>query len=209
MYIVIKKELESEEVLNIVFGENDYFVNDWIQNYMMDQIVNLKMCPTPEGLKSIDYIIENNYSLNECKLIKKYKKVNKGYVYNTSEKQTKILFTIKYLQYDGDNIIYSNDINNLHKDLNNEINNRVMRQLDKDSLFQVIGNIQKRTLLKKSWNQVEFTNMVSETVKTFKKELYSSIAKKMKRFGQYRKQEIPKIVISQGLCELEAKSKLE
>jgi len=58
-------------------------------------------------------------------------------------------------------------------------------------------------LIKKSWDSFEFTNMVSETIRSFKKELYSSIAKKMKRFGQYKKEVIPKIVVT------EAKKKME
>jgi hypothetical protein len=210
MYIVLKKTDEVDEILNILFGENEEEVQTWINTYMSEQIEDLKMCPLEDGIKNLDYVTNANYDRNQFELIKKYKKVHKGYVYNSSEKLTKVLCTIKYIQYDGNcNVSFVHKKSVLKRDLNNEINSRVMRQLDKDSLYQVMTNIQQKTLIKKSWDSFEFTNMVSETIRSFKKELYSSIAKKMKRFGQYKKEVIPKIVVTTGACALEAKKKME
>jgi hypothetical protein len=210
MYIVLKRTEESEEVLNILFGENDEEVQSWISEYLAEQIENLKLIQLEEGIKNMNYIINEDSSKNQFSLVKNYKKIHKGYVYNTSEKIGKVMYTINYVEYDGRNINYSEQKSTFKRDLNNEINNRVLRQLDKESLYQVLRSIQNKMLLKESWDSFEFTNMISETIRTFKKQLYSNIAKKLKRFGQYKKNKTNLLSdFSVGACGLEAKKKMQ
>jgi hypothetical protein len=100
------------------------------------------------------------------------------------------------------------------KNINQEVNNRVLKQLDKDTLLQVLYKIQQRIETKPNWNKTEFTGLISETLKNFRKELYSSVAKRMKRFGKRKslyKNDTHKDIISQIpiSCKLEASIKHE
>ena len=69
-------------------------------------------------------------------------------------------------------------------DINNEINNRVLKRLDKNSLYQIIIELESKIRTKSTWNRTEYVGLVSEIIKNFKKSLYSTIAKRMKRFGK-------------------------
>ena len=69
-------------------------------------------------------------------------------------------------------------------DINNEINNRVLKQLDQNSLYQIIIELESKIRTKSTWNRTEYVGLVSETIQKFKKSLYSTVAKRMKRFGK-------------------------
>lgn len=190
MYIILKSFLETSEVLNIFYGEDINLIRNWINEYVNDDIDSLKMKPLNKDVRSIEYSIKEDQ--NKTQLIKREKKINRGYIYNSSERSEEIIYTITRLEYDGINVFnptqYTLHQNEMWSDINTEINNRVLKQLDKESLYQILVRIQNAIKLKSNWNYTEYTSLVSETVKTFKKELYSSIAKRLKRFGKKQKQ---------------------
>lgn len=189
MHIILKNSDKKIEVITVFYGDNTTVINNWIDEYINDDIESLKNIPLNKDERTVSYeIIENQ---NEYKVIKKIKKINKGYIYNSSERLTENVYTINLLEYDGINKFnpeqYTLKENSKWTDINSEINNRVLKQLDKESLHQILNKIQGSIKLKSNWNYTEYTSLVSEILKTFKKDIYSSLAKRLKRFGKKQK----------------------
>jgi len=200
MYIILKQTNEEESIINVMYGDDDSFVRKWVTMYLNEEIESLNQSPCPKNCKDIEYEIHSDN--NKFSLIKKYIKCKVGFIYNSSERVQEILYTIRFLSYDNTNSILDAQSSPLWKDINTEINNRVLKQLDKQSLYQVMMKIQNALGTKKTWNREEYTNVVCEVIKNFKKELYSSIAKKMKRFGK-KKASVPSSFVY-NTCKLEA-----
>lgn len=170
MYIILKHDHieDNKKVIDIL---HDYQYEKYIQSYLLNQIPDLQD-------NSVSWLVEN-YSL-----IKKENTINKGYLYNNKiEKQTKIL-TLEVYSYDANNIEKNYEIkkNKLWENINTEINNRVLKSMDKTELYQVFIKINENLQLKQNWSNYEYINLLNDLLKNFKKELYSSIAKKLKRF---------------------------
>lgn len=186
MHIILKKIQEKIDVLNIFYGDDTILINNWIKEYINDDIETFKLEPLNKDVRSISYEITENQTNFE--LIRHIKKINKGYVYNSSERLTENVYTINLLEYSGVNTFNIQKCNLKENtkwaDINNEINNRVLKQLDKESLYQILNKIQASIKVKSNWNYTEYTSLVSEILKIFKKDLYSSIAKRLKRFGK-------------------------
>ena len=209
MYIVLKTApSDNDEIVNVFYCEDLTVIRNWVRQYIETDIKSLEFCPVTQGLKNITY--ELNDACKNIELIRKYKRVSKGYIYNSSERIVDVIYSISILEFDSDKcndkcndkcvtgLVSSNNWENF----NNEINKHVLRQLDKQSLFQVIMKLQQRINTKTHWNKTEYIGLVTETVKNFKKHLYSSITKKMKR--QY----VPENFNSPRLsCKLEANKK--
>lgn len=189
MHIILKKINEKHEVLNVFYGNDNTVINNWIKDYINDDIESLKIIPLNKDIRAVSY--ETIEDQNKIELIRQFKKVNKGYIYNSSERLTETIYTITTLEYDGinkfNNEQYTLKDNSKWADINNEINNRVLKQLDKESLYQILNKIQTSIKVKSNWNYTEYTSLVSEILKTFKKDVYSSLAKRLKRFGKKQK----------------------
>lgn len=182
MYIIIVKEKSKESILNILYSSDHLDVRTYIMDYLNDTVNSLLMAPNSNGIKNVSYSIEEN--AENFVLIKSYKKVSQGYIYNSSQKTKESLFSIYYLTFDGNVEFKQNSNDALYTDINSEINKRVLKQFDQDSLYQVILQVCDNVNIKNDWTKKEYTNMVSETIKNFKKELYSDVAKKLKRYGK-------------------------
>ena len=116
-------------------------------------------------------------------LVKKYKHVLKGYIYNTSEKISEKLYSIRCLTFDNVNVVLDKvNKDSLWNGIYSEITHRVMRQVDQDSLYRINLNFEAAIKTKDNWNSTELIMMRNEITKNYKKELYSSIVKKMKKF---------------------------
>jgi hypothetical protein len=156
--------------------------NHGFAKYLVNQMESLHYCPNPKDTKYVSYAVKNEG--NVYRLVKRYKQVYRGYVYNSSERTETILCTVRYLEFDGDNIPFDGISSNLWNDLNTEINHRVLKEMDRDSLYQLFGDLQSRLKCKSNWTTPEFTSLLSETLKSFHKELFSNIAKRMRRYGK-------------------------
>lgn len=169
MFIVLKKQSgNSDEVLNMFYGETETGVAIFIKEYINEDIEKLKLQPNLSTEKYVEYEIENNKNITN--LIKSYKKIHKGYIYNSSERIKETLYTLEVLEYDCNKSLPTNiPSNNLWLNLNDEINNRVLKQLDKESLYQIFVKIQAAIKTKQDWNKVEYINLINEVIKNFKK----------------------------------------
>lgn len=186
MFIVLKKDNEKDEVLNIFYGQDEHMtsIRSWIKEYIEDDIKTIKQNISDQEKKQFKEIIyEIDDDSQSFKLIKRTKAIKKGYVYNSSEKVVKTIYSIKIVECNSNKIIFLENSDHFNN-INREINNRVLKNLDKESLYQVLQKIQIGICTKKQWNSTEYNSLISEIIKTFKKDMYSSIAKKMKRFGK-------------------------
>lgn len=183
MKIIIKTDLVSktEKIINVFYGENDVYIEQWIKDYF-----NQEMCTIVElmdkKVSDINYNVEENDSV--FYLIKKYKLLLKGYIYNKSETVCEKIQSIKIMDFDG----MANNVDilgsGLWKGINSEINHRVMRNIDHASLFQVNMKLEDAVKTKEKWSSTELIMLQTEVIKVHKKELYSSILKKVKKFNK-------------------------
>jgi len=186
MQIIIKTDLNTnrEEVINVIYGENSVYVNNWINSFFEKEISSLKMSPNDNKFiqhDSLDYFVE--IENNIYYLVKKYKLISKGYIYNSYEKKAERLYSIKVINYENIENIVLNETpcETLWNDINLEIIHRIMKQIDKDSLLQLNLKFESAIKTKKQWSSTEIIMLQYELIKTHKKELYSSIVKKMKK----------------------------
>jgi hypothetical protein len=191
MYIILKqssREGENDEILNMFYCSNQTIIRNWIKECIRNDIITRK-----ENDKCQDVTYEINDAETNFQLIKLYKKISKGYIYNSSEKLSEIIYKISILEFDNNLKTFTEDFdkrqgaalnNEKWSDINNEINNRVLKQLDQNSLYQIMIELESKIRTKSTWNRTEYVGLVSETIQKFKKSLYSTIAKRMKRFGK-------------------------
>jgi hypothetical protein len=210
MFIVLKKNEDgTEQVLNIFYGQDEHLISigKWIKQYINEDIEIRKSEVTSEENKKFKEIHYEIVDEQSCfKLIKKTKAIKKGYIYNSSERVTRDLYSIRIFECNSNKIIFLENSEHFNN-INREINNRVLKTLDKESLYQVLQKIQTGIYTKKQWNSSEYNGLVSETVKTFKKDMYSSIAKKMKRFGKKNNGHVPDNFTNRNqFCKLESLS---
>jgi len=186
MHIILKqssKEGENDEILNMFYCSNQTIIRNWIKEFIRNDIITRK-----ENDKQINDKINLTYEINDAEtnfqLIKLYKKISKGYIYNSSEKLSEIIYKISILEFENLSLSTPALNNEKWSDINNEINNRVLKQLDQNSLYQIIIELESKIRTKSTWNRTEYVGLVSETIQKFKKSLYSTVAKRMKRFGK-------------------------
>lgn len=184
MHIILKqssREGENDQILNMFYCPNQTIIRDWVKNWIKTDIKAKKEASDADKQQDITY--EINDAETNFQLIKRYKKIHKGYIYNLSEKVSEIDYKISILEF-NDNLSTETLENEKWSDINNEINNRVLKRLDKNSLYQIIIELESKIRTKSTWNRTEYVGLVSEIIKNFKKSLYSTIAKRMKRFGK-------------------------
>lgn len=208
MFIVLKKDQDStENALNIFYGQDEHLISigNWIKEYIKEDIEIREKGETPEEKKKFKEIRYEIVDEKSCfKLVKKTKAVKKGYIYNSSERVATDLYSIRILECNSNKIIFLENSDHFNN-INREINNRVLKTLDKESLYQVLQKIQTGIYTKKEWNSTEYNGLVSEIIKSFKKDMYSSIAKKMKRFGKKNNNQIPDDFTNRNqFCKLES-----
>ena len=183
MQIIIKKALlsNSEEIINIFYGENDSYIENWITTYFDQEIDALKMTNLNVKSEGLDYFVEIRDNIYY--LIKKYKVILKGYIYNSSEKMSDNIFSIRCLSYNNINPLLNKiQTQPLWNGINSEVTHRVMKQEDKDTLYQINMKFEGAIKTRDTWNSTELVMLQNEITRNHKKDLYSSIVKKMKKF---------------------------
>ena len=210
MQIIVKKDLlsNSEDVLNIFYGDNDAYIESWINEYFEQEIECLKMIPYKEGIKfgSLDFFVEIKDDVYY--LMKKYKVMLKGYLYNSSEKVEEKLFSVRCLKYDNiDPFLNKIESQSLWNNINSEVTHRVMKRVDKDTLYKLNMKFESAIKTKNVWSSTELIMLQNELVHTYKQDLYNSVVKKMKKFEKKQgKKEISEINLSRqsnSSCGLE------
>jgi hypothetical protein len=178
MFIIIKHDLiqSKKEVINIIYGDS---YENWAIEYLTDII------------SDISNEIQNNpgdisyYSdIQLLSIIKKEYIIEKGYIFNNKKVEETPILKLEVLEYNPRSLDFNKKKSEgkLWENLNSEINHRVLKNMDKDSLYQVFIELDKNMKLKQNWTSNDFINILNELLKNFKKQLYSSVAKKLRRY---------------------------
>lgn len=159
MFVVSKKiasqSLITDEIINIIFGYDNTDVEKWVVNYINNDIKSLNYKPNEKYISNIKYIIkseEYNQNLKVYELRKTYNKLIKGYLFNTYESCDDLVYTIEIKVYNK-NLNENNSY--LWKNINNEINIRLFKKMDKNNLIDIIKNINDELASKEIWNTDE------------------------------------------------------
>jgi hypothetical protein len=177
--ILLDQKEEAKQILNVIYTTNESIVRKWVMDYVQ-KVVSTLSESTCGNNKTLN-VIEDKHS---CMIDVTSDTTKKGYLYNTTKTKKERLLELSWYEYDNKNETIEINDDSLSLSLNEEINNRVLKQLDKESLYQLIIRVQQRLKHQEKWSYIEYTNLMSEMVSDFKKELYSNVAKKMKRFGK-------------------------
>lgn len=183
MYIVIKNNINNidnkEEVINVIYGD-EIDTTNWITEYITREIkINLDKCDKDKkDIKDVSIKVSEGVN-NQYNVIKTYKSKIRGYVYNSYQRQSIELFNIKYLPF---TYKLENSSNILKTDINSEINNRILKTLDRDSLYQLYRLSEKVIRDSDIISYNKYNKITTDLLRTFRKEHFSSVVKKLNRF---------------------------
>jgi hypothetical protein len=185
MYVVVEKQNETNNIniIKILKVDDKTSVQLWMNTYMLTQLESMRYAPNHENIKYVTYMIRSRENSDSLELIKQFKKVNKGYIYNSSEWLEEVIMSIDCIKCE-DNILYeSSEIpkSQLWHDTNTEINIRVLQQLDYDSSINVISHFIKSSKSKSSSFQEEMTVLLSDSLKFVNRDLYNNVMRKVKK----------------------------
>ena len=206
MYTIIKNEIKSQdEILNIIYGDNENYVKTWIEIYF-DMIIEKKEVLLPDEKYFVE--IENGIYY----LVKKDKNIIKGYIYNTPQHITEKIFSIKYLKFTGSqetgllqslsDKIKLNELDGLYPEITNNINHKVLNQIDRESLYEIYCAFEGAIRTKDIWNISELIILQNKVTRELKKDLYSTVLKKYTK--QLKKQ--PKLKTNKCFSTLPCKT---
>jgi hypothetical protein len=183
MFIILKHDhiTNKKEVLTVIYSEK---ADTWVKYYLNDQKSQLENCDKKEddkkGKLTIKYVIEEN----EKTLTREEIYIEKGYLYDNTIIKKFPIISLEMYEYNAKCLEINKNYTDsrMWENLNKEINHRVLKSMDKDSLYQVFITIDNNLKLKDAWSTNDYINILNDILKGFKKEMYSSIAKKLKRY---------------------------
>ena len=100
MHIILKqssREGENDQILNMFYCPNQTIIRDWVKNWIKTDIKAKNEASDADKQQDITY--EINDAETNFQLIKRYKKIHKGYIYNLSEKVSEIDYKISNKSY--------------------------------------------------------------------------------------------------------------
>jgi len=87
MFIILKFINDKLcDVLNVVYGQHISLAYTWTTDYLSTEIKGFSLIPANKYEQDIKYIVEISDDMSH-KLVKRYKKLNPGYVYNSYSKK--------------------------------------------------------------------------------------------------------------------------
>lgn len=101
MHIILKEvgDNPSPDIQSVFFNSNDHVAHEAAVNHIHTDIESLMWCPSEKNVKNVQY---NCVKVNDTtyKLNKTWKKIKKGYLYNSYETLNETLYNIKILSHD-------------------------------------------------------------------------------------------------------------
>lgn len=174
----------SETVEHIVYGDNTALANHHVSQLVLAELESQATIPQQRYEREVTFSAEESETDSSVTIVKQYKRVVPGYVYNSHKRVRELVCTFRVLAYDDSRAPSFEPLHSgLWGNINQEINHRVMKKMDKESLYQVLCSVESVLLKKVSWTGIEYIAVLSETLRTFKKDLYSNVARRMQRFG--------------------------
>lgn len=186
MFTIIKSEIEKstnaftlETVVNIIYGNNEDYVKKWIEVYF-DDIIRKK--------ENEEYFVQIENGIYY--LTRKHKIVLKGYIFSTYKQITEKVFSMRYLNFSGtkeddllktlSNNIKLNKLDGLYPEITNNINHKVLSDINRQSLYEIYCAFEGIIRTKNNWSTIELIILQNKITRSFKKDLYNTIVKKSK-----------------------------
>lgn len=184
MIVIIEiSDNQNERIINVMPHNQPTVAEMWIANYLTDKMESMGYAPVEKNTKYVSYYVssgadstESNY--NQMSLIKRYKRIHPGYIYNSGEWTQETLLTVRYIMHTP-----QNDVSKTREwqELNDDINKSVLCQLDRDNLYYVIGEVDAKLKVMSPELSCHFTDALSQTLRSSYKDLYKTIIRRMKR----------------------------
>jgi hypothetical protein len=187
MKILVKNDFISntQSILNIFHIDDDDYIEKWINEYIQEEIKSKNTC------KEISYEIQSNFT--EFSLIQKHKIINKGYIYNSNTHNYTKLFTINintFIENITDtcvslqkNLPYTK----LYNDINEEINKRITKELNQETLLLLQSEYNKKIQTKNTWTQKELILLQNTIIKKHEIQLFNNISKQLRKNNRKQK----------------------
>ena len=179
MFIILKEDIvqNNTTVVNIIYGES---CDTYIENYLCYLLSLFEEMQSEKVYYNID---KEKLSIVKTEIVKE-----NGYFYSSKKEVNTPVYILKSLEYNPKSLdiynTYTNKENNkLWENINTEINHRVLKNMDRDSLYKIFIDLDNNMKIKTNWTSNDYINILNELLKNFRKELYSSIAKKLKRYN--------------------------
>lgn len=96
MFIILLEKNGNKNINNIMYGNDIEVVQKWVYNFLIKQIEEMEMLSLKNTL---GYKITEDDKKREYKIIREYKEVNKGYIYNSYETKYNTLLTVVILEF--------------------------------------------------------------------------------------------------------------
>lgn len=182
MLIIIKSNNNdnTQEVLNVMPHNEIKIAEAWMGSYMTKEMQSLSYAPVTKNTKYVSYMITEqlvNDSL-EMTLMKRYKRIHTGYIYNSGEWIEESLFTLQYLLFTPKN---EQSKTKEWQELNTDINKSVLSQLDRDNLHYVLNQLDHNIKSMTPEISIHFTDMLAQILRNNYKELYRTVIRRFKK----------------------------
>ena len=178
----------SQSILNIFHVDDDDYIEKWISEYIQNEIKELSKETSKE---EISYEIQSNFT--EFSLIKKHKIINKGYIYNSNSFEYKKLFTINILTFIESitetclSVQQKQPYTKLYNDINEEINKRITKELNQETLLLLQSEYNKKIQTKDTWTQKELILLQNTIIKKHEMQLFNNISKQLRKNNRKQK----------------------
>lgn len=191
MKILVKTDFisNSQSILNIFHVDDEDYIEKWINEYIQQEIKNKET--NLELSKENSYEIQCNFT--EFSLIQKQKITNRGYIYNSNNFEYTKLFTININEFTENitetcvSVQEKLPYTKLYNDINEEINKRITKELNQETLLLLQSEYNKKIQTKNTWTQKELILLQNTIIKKHEIQLFNNISKQLRKNNRKRK----------------------
>lgn len=95
--VLIERGDNKRNIENIMYGKDIEIAREWVYNHLIREIQKMENDSTQ--VNSLGYKICENIEENQYEIIREYKKVNKGYIYNSFTRKTESILKASIFEY--------------------------------------------------------------------------------------------------------------
>lgn len=191
MKILVKTDFisNSQSILNIFHVDDEDYIEKWINEYIQQEIKSKET--NLELSKENSYEIQSNFT--EFSLIQKQKITNRGYIYNSNNFEYTKLFTININEFTENitetcmSVQEKLPYTKLYNDINEEINKRITKELNQETLLLLQSEYNKKIQTKNTWTQKELILLQNTIIKKHEMQLFNNISKQLRKNNRKRK----------------------
>lgn len=143
MYCIYQLNDKNEEsIIKIVQSKEEFFMEIEKKNYEMIKDLTVEQFKLDNKFRLGFYLLNNG---NQIQLIKKYDSIAKGYLYNTTEIDTKILFTWRFIPLDLNEDLVFKEFNSNIETGQSDTSSLIINGIDKYQLIEKLIDDQLST----------------------------------------------------------------